>query len=70
MRVRSNGKLLRLAFCPAFLLLAAGCGGINASRTVSPLDFFLPGLLQATPPPAQHDPVLPPVEPSTQLAKN
>jgi hypothetical protein len=24
-------------------LLCAGCGGISASHTVSPLDFFLPG---------------------------
>jgi hypothetical protein len=29
----------------------AGCGGINASRSVSPLDFILPGLLKHTPPP-------------------
>jgi hypothetical protein len=39
-------------------LLVAGCGGINASHTVSPLDFFLPGgtgflrhgLIKADPP--------------------
>jgi hypothetical protein len=30
----------------------AGCGGVNASKTVSPLDFFMPGLIQATPPSA------------------
>lgn len=70
MRVRSNGKLLRFALCPALLLLAAGCGGVSASRSVSPLDFLLPGLLQATPPPAQPDPVLPAAEPSTEIAKN
>jgi len=29
----------------------AGCGGINASKSVSPLDFFMPGLIKATPPP-------------------
>lgn len=29
----------------------AGCGGLNASRSVSPLDFILPGLIQNGPPP-------------------
>ena len=28
-------------------LLLSGCGGISASRTVSPLDFFLPGIIKA-----------------------
>ena len=31
-------------------LVATGCSGINASKSVSPLDFFLPGLLQNRPP--------------------
>ncbi len=32
--------------------LAAGCSGINASKSVSPLDFLLPGLhIQNRPPP-------------------
>jgi hypothetical protein len=31
---------------------AAGCSGINGSQSVSPASFFLPGLLQVTPPPA------------------
>ena len=26
------------------LLLAGGCSGINASHSVSPLDFFMPGI--------------------------
>ena len=34
------------------VVFVAGCGGINASKSVSPLDFILPGLLKATPPPA------------------
>jgi len=25
------------------LLLGSGCGGVNASRSVSPLDFLIPG---------------------------
>jgi len=35
------------------LLIAAvncGCSGINVSKSVSPLDFLLPGLLQNDPP--------------------
>jgi hypothetical protein len=34
---------------PALLLaltLSAGCSGINASKSVSPLDFLLPGLIK------------------------
>ncbi len=34
----------------ALPLLAAGCGGFSASRTVSPLDFLLPGIIKAEPP--------------------
>jgi hypothetical protein len=31
-------------------LLGAGCGGINASQSVSPASFFLPGIMKADPP--------------------
>jgi hypothetical protein len=31
-------------------LVLAGCGGISASKTISPLDFLLPGILRADPP--------------------
>ncbi len=31
-------------------LLMTGCGGISASRTISPLDFLLPGIIRADPP--------------------
>jgi hypothetical protein len=37
----------------AFALVAAGatgCSGINASKSVSPIDFLLPGLMQNSPP--------------------
>jgi hypothetical protein len=40
-----------LAMLPA-LLVGGGCSGINTSHSVSPASFFLPGLLQADPPPA------------------
>jgi hypothetical protein len=32
------------------VLLNTGCSGINASKSVSPASFFLPGLMQAKPP--------------------
>ena len=42
----------------AFVLLAgAGCSGINASGSVSPATFFLPGLMKADPPAATNAPV-------------
>jgi hypothetical protein len=33
----------QLLACIAVAILGNGCGGINASHSVSPLDFFLPG---------------------------
>jgi hypothetical protein len=35
-----------LAGFAALSLLCGGCGGISASRTVSPLDFLLPGIIK------------------------
>jgi hypothetical protein len=34
----------------ALALGSTGCGGINASQSVSPASFFLPGLMKADPP--------------------
>jgi hypothetical protein len=35
----------------AALIATSGCSGINASKSISPLDFLLPGLhIQNTPP--------------------
>jgi hypothetical protein len=59
-----------MALCPGLLLLASGCGGISASKSVSPLDFFAPGLLQADPPPALPDPGFPGQNPLKQVAQN
>jgi len=39
-----------LALLAASPLLFAGCGGVSASRTVSPLDFLLPGIIRNDPP--------------------
>jgi len=38
-------------------LVGSGCGGINATRTISPATFLLPGLLHNTRP-AQETPSL------------
>ncbi|HEY1169992.1 MAG TPA: hypothetical protein VGH19_01365 [Verrucomicrobiae bacterium] len=38
-------------------LVGSGCGGINATRTISPATFLLPGLLHNTNP-AQETPSL------------
>jgi hypothetical protein len=48
-----------LALLAAFSLLLAGCGGISASRTVSPLDFLLPGIIKADPAPSPQNPAAP-----------
>jgi len=44
---------------PAALLFGAGCSGINATKSISPLDFLLPGIMRAEPPPAHPDRDLP-----------
>jgi len=45
-------KPLRLLALPglvvAVALVTSGCGGISASRSVSPATFFLPGLMDNT----------------------
>jgi len=55
----------------ALLGLTAGCSGINAGKSISPLDFLLPGggglmrgLLFVPPPPDPASPVIP--TPETQ----
>jgi hypothetical protein len=35
----------------ALIWLSTGCSGVNASHSVSPASFFLPGLMQVKPPP-------------------
>ncbi|MDR3458655.1 MAG: hypothetical protein P4N60_14490 [Verrucomicrobiae bacterium] len=51
----------------ATVLLGAGCGGINASQSVSPASFFLPGLLKASPPSTNSMPTVL-MENSTEIA--
>jgi hypothetical protein len=67
--VKLHWKFLRLAAFPALLLLAGGCGGINASQSVSPASFFLPGLLKADPPSAPSTPAGLQPEPVQQVAQ-
>ncbi len=42
-------RLARAAIAVAGAVLCAGCSGINASKSVSPLDFLLPGLMYNCP---------------------
>ena len=50
-------------------LLNAGCGGINASQSVSPASFFLPGLLKNDAPAATNVPAaLPEISKEVVLA--
>ncbi len=58
-----------MAILPGLFLLGAGRSGINATGSASPASFFLPGLLQADPPPAHLDGALPGAQPVTELAK-
>jgi hypothetical protein len=37
---------LRTALAAGLAVLLAGCGGVSASRSVSPASFLLPGLIQ------------------------
>ncbi len=57
----------------ALLVVTAGCSGINAGKSISPLDFLLPNggglmrsLLFVPPPPDPASPVVP--TPETQRA--
>jgi hypothetical protein len=37
---------------PLVVLATSGCSGVNVTKSVSPLDFLLPGLHVQNPPPA------------------
>ena len=56
-----------MAMLTAVALLGVGCGGINASQSVSPASFFMPGLLKASPPSTNSMPVML-IEKSNQIA--
>jgi hypothetical protein len=48
--VRLEWKFAWLAILVALTFSVTGCGGLNASKSVSPASFFLPGLMKASPP--------------------
>jgi hypothetical protein len=53
--VKRKHTHIGLALLGGTVLLATGCSGINASKSFSPASFFLPGLLQADPPPSDDE---------------
>jgi hypothetical protein len=61
--VKWNWKRIRAAALLAVLACSAGCSGIHASKSVSPLDFILPGLMKNDgPAPLESIPASPPGE--------
>jgi len=53
-------------------VVGSGCSGIHATKSISPLDFILPGLLRHTPPSPMDPnapPELAPVDPDLPLAQ-
>ena len=62
--VNWNWKWSRAVALAALLALGAGCGGIHASKSVSPATFLLPGFMKYVPPAAQdsNGPASPPGE--------
>jgi hypothetical protein len=56
-QVRLNWNFLWLAMLMASALFLTGCGGINATGSVSPATFLLPGIMMNTmPAPATGEP--------------
>jgi hypothetical protein len=43
-RVKLKWQSFRLALMTALALMGAGCSGINASQSISPATFLIPGL--------------------------
>jgi hypothetical protein len=65
-------KLNRAVIASALLLaavLGSGCSGINASHSVSPATFLLPGLIQVAPPEPAVGDTVPATAPVTQIAR-
>jgi hypothetical protein len=67
--LKRNWKWFRVASLLAILALGAGCGGIRASKSVSPASFLIPGLLKNDVPDAQ-DSTVPASPPGELLAQN
>ena len=57
--VKLNRKAVLALILAALAGFGAGCSGINASQSVSPASFLIPGLLKVEPPPADPNATLP-----------
>ncbi|MSU59996.1 MAG: hypothetical protein EXS35_17810 [Pedosphaera sp.] len=66
--VTSKRKSFRAFAYAALLVAATGCSGINASKSISPLDFILPGLLKAEPASEPVDVTIPEMTTAQQVA--
>jgi hypothetical protein len=65
--VKRNWKWFRALALVGLLALGTGCSGIHASKSISPLDFFLPGIMQNETPAPQES--IPPSHPAELLAQ-
>jgi len=67
--VKLNWKVAIGAFSCALTLFMTGCSGINASQSVSPATFLLPGIMRVEPPPTQPTGPLPETAPAVIVAQ-
>ena len=67
--VRVNSTMKCLALAAVVLGLGTGCSGIATTQSVSPLMFFLPGLVETRPGSPQIVPVMQ-TAPPAQIASN
>lgn len=49
MKSARSVRLATAAACLAVAVVSTGCGGVNATGSVSPATFFLPGLMKVAP---------------------
>jgi len=66
--LKLNRKIAIGAFSFILTLFMTGCSGVNASRSVSPLDFLLPGLVGNKPAP-DSKPLPPKTAPGIEVAQ-
>src|SRR5205823_5482524 len=64
MEVRLERKILWLALLSLSGVFLTGCGGLNASKGISPASFFLPGLGEAKPVPTPSQVPSAPAQPA------
>jgi hypothetical protein len=68
--VKLNWKHKTFLGAMTLLLLCSGCGGVSASRSVSPLNMFMPStLLMQTDPKSSPTNTVPHLVPVQQLAQ-